>query len=171
MDTFTEVLDSVTSKGEKRMNTNQPQLNKSGSRSSLHVFLCHSSSDKLVVRNLYQHLRADGIDAWLDEEKLLPGQDWHLEIRKAVRSSHAVLVCLSQASINKIGFVNKEIKYALDVADEQPEGAIFIIPVKLEECVMPDRLRAWQWVNLFEPNGYERLMRALQTRAQALGLS
>ena len=29
----------------------------------------------------------DGVDryAWLDKKKLLPGQDWELEIRKAVR--------------------------------------------------------------------------------------
>jgi hypothetical protein len=152
------------------MNTNQTQTNDPLVQSHLRVFLCHSSSDKPVVRNLYQHLLADSIDPWLDEEKLLPGQDWHLEIRKAVRTSHAILVCLSQASINKIGFVNKEIKYALDVADEQPEGAIFIIPVNLEECVIPERLRAWQWVNYFEPNGYERLMRALYARKQALGI-
>src|SRR5437588_5151093 len=153
------------------MNTNQLRTNKLVSQPPLRVFLCHSSGDKLAVRNLYQRLQADGIDPWLDEEKLLPGQDWHLEIRKAVRNSHAVLVCLSSASINKIGFVNKEIKYALDVADEQPEGAIFIIPVKLEECVIPDRLRSWQWVNYFEPSGYERLMLALRARAQALGIS
>lgn len=153
------------------MNTNLPLRNNSISPSPLRVFLCYSSSDKAAVRNLFQRLLADSIDPWLDEEKLLPGQDWHLEIRKALRTSHAVIVCLSQASITKIGFVNKEIKYALDVADEQPEGAIFIIPVKLEECVIPDRLRAWQWVNFFEPNGYERLIWALYTRAQALGMS
>jgi hypothetical protein len=153
------------------MNTNQVQTNNPVSHSSLRVFLCHSSSDKLAVRNLYKRLKADGFDSWFDEEKLLPGQDWHLEIRKAVRASHAVIVCLSQASINKIGFVNREIKYALDIADEQPEGAIFIIPLKLEECDVPDRLRTWQWVNLFESSGYERLERALQARAQALGIS
>ncbi len=153
------------------MNTDQPHTSNLVTQSSLHVFLCHSSGDKLAVRNLYQRLRADHIDAWLDEEKLLPGQDWHLEIRKAVRNSHAIIICLSQASTTKIGFVNKEIKYALDVADQQPEGAIFIIPLKLEECVVPDRLRAWQWVNFFEPNGYEKLMLALQARAQALGIS
>jgi hypothetical protein len=153
------------------MDTTQLPTHSQVSPSPLRVFLCHSSGDKSAVRNLYQLLKVDGVDPWLDEEKLLPGQDWHLEIRKAVRTSHAILVCLSQNSINTVGFVNKEIKYALDATDEQPEGAIFIIPVKLEECIIPDRLRAWQWVNYFEPNGYERLMRALQVRAQALGIS
>jgi hypothetical protein len=153
------------------MNADQSPTNNLTARSPLRVFLCHSSGDKLEVRNLYQRLKSDLIDAWLDEEKLLPGQDWHLEIRKAVRNSHAIIICLSQASTTKIGFVNKEIKYALDIADQQPEGAIFIIPLKLEECVVPDRLRAWQWVNFFGPDSYEKLMQALKARAQALGLS
>jgi len=122
------------------------------------------------VRDLYSRLKANGIDPWLDEENLLPGQDWHLEIRKAVRATDAVIVCLSQGSICKVGFVNKEIKYALDVADEQPEGTIFIIPLKLEDCTVPERLRSWQWVNFFEPRGYERLMHALRERATTLGI-
>jgi len=137
----------------------------------LRVFLCHSSGDKPAVRELYQCLCADGIDAWLDEEKLLPGQDWQLEIPKAVRASDVVIVCLSRGSITKAGYVQKEIKFALDVADEQPEGAIFLIPARLEECEVPERLSRWQWVNLHESKGYERLMRALRTRAEALGIS
>jgi hypothetical protein len=134
----------------------------------LHVFLCHSSADKPAVRNLYRRLRKDGIDAWLDEEKLLPGQDWQLAIPKAVRDSDIVIVCLSRGSINRAGYIQKEIKFALDEADKQPEGAIFIVPLKLEQCDVPDRLSRWQWVNLFEKSGYERLMRTLRFRAESL---
>ena len=136
----------------------------------LHVFLCHSSGDKKTVRDLYNRLRKDGIDPWLDEENLLPGQKWQQEIPKAVRASDVVLVCLSKGAINKTGYLQKEIKYALDVADEQPEGAIFLIPIKLEECDIPDRLKEWQWVNIFETAGYERLLRALTSRATTLGI-
>lgn len=47
----------------------------------LRVFLCHSSQDKPIVRELYQRLIAEGwFDLWLDEEKLLPGHNWNLEI-------------------------------------------------------------------------------------------
>lgn len=127
----------------------------------LRIFLCHSSSDKPNVRELYQELRADGIDPWLDEEKLLPGQNWQLEVRKAVRSSDIVIVCLSRTAINKAGYIHKEIKYALDIADQQPEDTIFIIPVRFEECEVPERLCKWQWVDLFEDHGYEKLMNSL----------
>jgi TIR domain-containing protein/type VII secretion system (Wss) protein YukD len=137
----------------------------------LHIFICYSSNDKKAVHDLYNELRQCGFDAWLDENRLLPGQDWNLEIRKAVRNSNIVLVCLSRGSIGKAGFIQKEIKYALDVADEQPEGSIFLVPLKLEECDVPERLRQWQWVNFYEEQGLEKLLKALNTRARQLGLN
>ena len=107
----------------------------------LKVFLCHSKADKAKVRELYRRLIADGFDAWLDEEKLMPGQDWDLEIRKAVRKAGGCSYSLSllNGSITKAGYVQKEIHFALDVADEQPEGAVFIIPARLEDCQVPSR--------------------------------
>ncbi len=143
----------------------------SPSMRALRVFLCHSSNDKPIVRALYRRLSAENIDPWLDEEKLLPGQEWNQEISKAVRTSDVVIVCLSRGSIGKAGYVQKEIKYALDVADEQPEGTIFLIPLKLEACEVPERLRRWEWVNYFEENGYKRLMNALRARANTLGIT
>ena len=128
----------------------------------LRVFLCHSSGDKPIVRELYRRLRDDGIDPWLDEEDILPGQDWALEIPKAVRASDVVIICLSRVATTKAGYVQKEIKAALDIADEQPEGAIFLIPVKLEECDVPIRLQRLQWVNYYEESGYGRLLRSLK---------
>ncbi len=127
------------------------------------IFLCHASQDKAQVRDLYQRLRSDGFEVWLDTEDLLPGHDWDLKIRQAIRTSRTVLVCLSSTSSNKKGYVQKEIKHALDVADEQPEGSIFLIPVRLEHCEVPDRLRKWHWVDLFEESGYVKLIRALRS--------
>lgn len=137
----------------------------------LRIFLCHSSNDKAEVRSLYAKLLEDGFEPWLDEENLLPGQDWQREIPRAVRNSDIVIVCLSRGSINKSGYIQKEIKFALDIADEQPEGTVFIIPLRLEECEVPDRLSRWQWVNFFDNNGYARLKKSLEHRADADGLN
>lgn len=135
----------------------------------LRVFLCHSNGDKPVVRKLYQHLKQDGFAPWLDEEDLIPGQDWREEIPAAVRACNVVVVCLSKGSTTKEGYVQKEIKVALDVAQEKPEGTIFIIPARLEEDVnVPERLSQWHWVNLFQDSGYDKLIFALNTRANAL---
>jgi hypothetical protein len=136
---------------------------------SLRVFLCHSLDDKPAVRNLYQQLRIDGIVPWFDEENLLPGQNWEDEISKAIRDADVVLVCLSRNSVDRKGFVQKEIKLALDEADLQPADSIFVIPVRLQDCSVPERLSKLHWVNLFAERGYERLMQALQHRANQLG--
>ena len=138
-------------------------------RPSLQVFLCHSTTDKAAVRILHRSLKSDGFRPWLDEEDLIAGQDWELTIRNEVRASHVVIVCLSRAAVTKTGFVQREIRLALDVADEQPEGSIFLIPVKLEDCDVPSRLTKWHWVDLWTPHGYQELLRALKARAKELG--
>ena len=148
-----------------------PAISPLPSSRCLRVFLCHSSADKPTVRDLYQRLKSCNVDLWLDEIDLLAGQNWEYEIRKALRASDIVIVCLSHRSINKRGFVQKEIKFALDVADEQPEGTIFLIPLKLEECEIPERLKHLHYINLYEMQGFESLLRSLKTRASGVTLS
>jgi hypothetical protein len=132
--------------------------------SKLKIFLCHASEDKEKVRELYLRLSEQNFDLWLDEEKILPGQNWRFVISKAVKKSHVVIVCLSNKSVIKSGFVQKEIRYALDQADEQPENVIFVIPLKFEECDVPQRLNKWHWVNYFEMDGHKKLLKALKKR-------
>jgi hypothetical protein len=139
-------------------------------RGPLRVFLCHGSEDKPTVREIYSRLRGDGIDPWLDEIDILPGQDWDEEIRRAVRQSDVILVCISSSSASKSGYVQKEIRFALDLADEKPNRTIFIIPVKLEECDIPQALIRWQAVSYFKEDGYAKIVRALRTRSLECGI-
>lgn len=134
------------------------------------MFLCHSKDDKPKIRKLYNRLIADNFDVWLDEVKLMPGQDWDFEIKKAVRNSDTVVVCLSNSSTTKEGYIQKEIRFALDVADEKPEGTIFLIPARLENCSVPDRISRFQWVDLFEKSGYSKLKEALHLRIDDLSI-
>jgi TIR domain len=146
-------------------------LNRSGPDRRLRVFLCHSSEDKPVARDLYRRLLSDGFAPWLDEEELLPGQNWQEAIPAAVRAADVVIICLSQKSVGKEGFLQKEIREALNAAEEKPEGTIFVVPLKLEEVEVPRRLSRWQWADLSHESGYPRLVRALTTRANAIGIA
>ena len=142
----------------------------------LKVFLCHASDDKPIVRELYRQLCAEGwLDVWLDEEKLLPGQEWDLEIEKAVEEADVVLICLSSRCVDKEGYIQKELRFVLNIADQKPEGAIFIIPIRLNDCPVPRRLRNWQYVDYFPKDrrkwAYERILQSLKLRAARLGLS
>jgi hypothetical protein len=135
----------------------------------LRAFLSYASEDKEKVTELNKQLKSViGIDPWYDREKIFPGDEWGVAIGAAIKKCDVVLVCLSRKSITKEGYFQKEIKLALDVADEKPEDTIFIIPIKLEECNVPSRLSKWHWVNYFEDNAYDKLLVSLKRRAQAL---
>jgi len=139
-------------------------------RNGLSVFLCHCSENKPVVRKLKQQLESEAFNPWLDEEDIGPARIWDDEIQQALRKSQAIVVCLSQVFAHKEGFVQRELHYALEVAREKPEGTVFLIPVRLEECEIPRRLNTWQCIDLFEPGGYEKLKAALYERARQLGI-
>lgn len=141
----------------------------------LRVFLCHASQDKPAVRELYNRLTSEKwIEPWLDEENLLPGQDWELEIEKALDNSDAVIVSLSTRSVSKEGYVQKELRVVLDIALEKPEGTIFVLPVRLDDCERPRRLRPLHGVDYFPPErrdwAYTQILRSLEMRAKALGV-
>lgn len=102
------------------------------------IFLCHASEDKPQVRDVYQRLaEIPEFEPWLDEEEILPGQDWDYEIERALGQSDFVMVFLSERSVGKIGYVQREFRWAMRHAEEMPEGYIHtIVPIRLEHrCV------------------------------------
>lgn len=135
----------------------------------LNVFLCHSSSDKPMARKIYHQLEEiRNVKPWFDEVDILPGEDWEPAIKRAVRNSHVVIVCMSKSSVRKEGFLQKEIRIAIDVELEKPENTIFIIPLKLEECEVPDRLSSFQWVKY--PEDWGKLVLSLNRRGGDFGI-
>lgn len=136
----------------------------------LKVFLCHASQDKPVVHELSRRLSGEGwIDPWVDEKKLLPGQDWRLSIEEAVETSDIVIICLSTNSVSKEGHVQKELRYAREIALEKPEEALFLVPVRLDECEVPRGLRFYQWADYFgekQEETYQALLKSLELRLE-----
>lgn len=130
------------------------------------IFISYARSDYDKALELYTFLKNRGFSPWLDKKDLLPGQEWKAEIKQAIRESVVFIACLSNSSVNKQGFVQVELKDGLDVAEEMPEGVIYIIPVRLDECDVPSRLEKYQWMDYFEPDELEKLIRAIQFRVK-----
>ncbi len=129
------------------------------------VFLVYAHADKKTVYKLFARLTKAGVKVWLDSERLQPGQDWQSEIRNALLNSDLVLVCLSRNFNKQQGYRHEELKLALQKASLLMRDEIFIIPVRLEKCAMPETLRHLQRVDLFETSGYKKLLQTLmQTR-------
>ncbi|MEW6084933.1 MAG: toll/interleukin-1 receptor domain-containing protein [Chloroflexota bacterium] len=131
------------------------------STKQVHVFLIHAHSNRDAVHNLHHRLRRDGIDAWLDVERLRPGDDWQKEIQRAILKSDVVIVCLSRAFNELHGYRHEELKLALKKASLLVDE-VFVIPVRLEDCDMPESLQHLHRVDLFKAGGYKKLVKALK---------
>ena len=126
------------------------------------IFLIHAHSDRETVHKLYQRLSRDGLNIWLDAERLQPGQDWRNEIRNALLKCDVVIVCLSHNFDKQHGYRHEELKLALEKASFLPADEVFIIPARLDECEMPESLRHLHRVDLFKAGGYKKLVGALR---------
>jgi hypothetical protein len=91
-----------------------------------------------------------------------------------VEEADVIIVCLSSNSVTKEGYVQRELKYALDIALEKPEGTIFVIPLRLDNCDPPRRLRGWHYADYFPEShrdrAYRQLLMSLHNRANTLGI-
>ncbi|TRU07303.1 MAG: TIR domain-containing protein [Microcystis sp. Msp_OC_L_20101000_S702] len=137
-------------------------------KSEIQIFLAHASEDKPAVLALYNRLKQAGYKPWLDEEDLIAGQIWRDEIPKAIKASQIFLACLSGKSA-KQGYIQRELRIALDTLGQMLPGTIFFIPMRLEECEIPDLRSAEVGLNLrdihrldyWKENGFEQLERAI----------
>lgn len=142
-----------------------------GSREKLIPFISYSKIDSAYVREFAAKLKSEGwIDPWFDEEDILPGQIWQDRVTHGVSNSHAVIIFLSKAAVASEGYFHKEIRLALDTAAEKPEGTIFIIPIRLDECSVPQMLQKYQYVDYFgsdqqKERTYSNLIISLKLRA------
>jgi len=132
-------------------------------RRDIKVFVCYAKEDFKQVHPIYQRLNNETYSPWMDKENIVGGQDWDLEIIKAIEQSNFFLACLSKHSVSKEGYVQKELKMGLEVLDRQPPDNIYLIPVRLDNCVVPQRFKRLQWVDFFQSNGMEELLKAIDT--------
>lgn len=132
------------------------------------VFISYAREDSEIAQRLFHDLRRIGVSAWFDTQNLRPGEDWQRAIRKAIEESTYFLALISQHSTRKRGFVQKEIRYALEVLDKLPPDQIFVIPVRLGECEPQyERIQSLNYVDLFRSydDGIERILQFLATSA------
>jgi hypothetical protein len=125
------------------------------------VFLSYSRVDKERVMQIYKLLDECGAEPWIDRQALLGGEDWEYSIKRQMRESHRVLVFLSCASVQKAGYFWSEIRLAAKIADEQPQGTSFIVPLLLDNCKLPDILHQWNAIDLTQTDAEARILQAL----------
>jgi hypothetical protein len=93
----------------------------------------------LTLQKDRKDLKDAGLNPWLDKEEILPGQNWENQIEDAISKSRYFIPLFSKTSVEKIGYVQSEFKFALEVLKRYPPNKIFYIPVRLDDCEIPYR--------------------------------
>lgn len=100
-----------------------------GAVPNFNVFFAHASADKARARELYRLLVPD-LTVFLDEETLLPGDEWDREIPKAQRKSTMTVVLVSKAA-ERAFYLRDEIASAIALHRAHPEEHR-LVPVFLD---------------------------------------
>lgn len=114
------------------------------------VFLSHASEDKeRFVLDFARQLRENGVDVWLDQWEMKPGDSLVDKIfEEGLKDARAVIIVLSATSIQK-PWVREELNAA--VVNRISRGTR-LIPVVIDHCEVPESLRStvWQKVDSFD---------------------
>jgi hypothetical protein len=127
------------------------------------VFISYAKEDYPYALALYEHLLAHNYTPWLDKQSLLAGSNWDLEIKRALREADFIILLLSSISVSKKGYVQKEYKLALQYWEMRPEEDIFIIPLLIDDCQVPNSLSIFQWLR-YEDSAFKSILKSLETQ-------
>src|SRR6266404_2312869 len=120
----------------------------------LKIFISYDSADAERVRDLHDWLISEpGLDPWLDKVSIKPGQTWERVLQRALKNAQVAIVCLSNRALKNRGNFYGESEFIRKRALSKPEDAVYVIPVKLEECGPSKRFARWQMVDLYASDG------------------
>ncbi len=137
-------------------------------RDMKHVFVSYCHENKAIVDRLCQSLASHDIHIWLDRDKIGPGTPWKQAIQQAIQHGDFFIACFStEVTARNQTYMSEELKVAIEELHQRPVDKAWFIPVKLNECEIPDidigggeTLRDLQYVDLHRnwDAGIQRLL-------------
>ncbi|MEF9605479.1 toll/interleukin-1 receptor domain-containing protein, partial [Paracoccus sp. PXZ] len=127
------------------------------------IFLSYVSQDRDRVNPYYELLESKGFDVWIDHKRILPGQNWNYEIRTALDRADQIIIFISENSVDKRGYAQREISIALEKLEEKLLSDIYIIPILLDDVDPPNILKKLHYLKSNGRNVSAELLRSIET--------
>lgn len=133
-----------------------------------YAFISYVREDCERVDRLQVSLESAGIRVWRDTRDLWPGQDWKMEVRRAITSGDlAFIACFSEHTDRRAAtYQNEELILAAQQMRLRKPGQAWLIPVRFAECVTPSydlgagrSLDSIQHIDLFDGSWEHELPR------------
>ena len=146
-----------------------------------HIFISYVRENQENVDRLCSALGSYSLKVWLDREDILPGRRWCTAIRHAIQQGAYFLACFSKEySTRQRTYMNAELALAIDELRKRPYETSWFIPVRLADCIIPDReigggesLADLQWVDLFQDwdAGIRKILQCVTLRRDPFRIS
>ena len=144
--------------------------------SGIKIFLAYAEVDEVEVRELYFQLKENGYQPWMEAEDIEAGQNRQDAIDNAIGEADLFIACFSSDSVDQSGELMKLLRRGLDLTAEATVGEIYLIPLKFDECEIPNlrenqyglRLKDYQELDYWLNDGWERLVWAIELKINAL---
>jgi hypothetical protein len=136
------------------------------------IFISYARTDVEIVREIYESLLNKKYNPWMDIYSIKGGENWFRAITKAIDGCEIFLAILSNNSVSRRGVIQKELKKALDKWDGMLPDDIFIIPIRIDDCPIPDLLKHIHVLDWEDGKGKNKLLEAIRVglaRRQADG--
>lgn len=102
------------------------------------VFLSYARQDADLARQVARALKSHGLEPWLDETEIAPGDDLLARVAEAVEQADVFCLALTPMALTK-RWVMVELRMALSAEIER--GKPTVIPMLLLDCEIPVELR------------------------------
>ncbi len=135
---------------------------------TLKVMISYPSEKLNDARKVYNYLAPLGLDVWFDKESLVAGDNWDREISEAIHNAELVVLISSDETVKKPGVVQRELNKVLERVSDLPIGSNYIINIRTESVALPRELSKYQWIDLFEDDWSNRLLRAVLKKFKQL---
>lgn len=118
------------------------------------VFISYAREDLPAVQQIKAGLEAAGITTWFDMDRLEVGDDYDRKIRTNIgRCSYFIPVVSATTQRRLEGYFRREWSYAMDRSRNMADGAVFILPVSIDDttaaaALVPDKFKALHFTQL-----------------------
>jgi hypothetical protein len=130
------------------------------SEEASYVFICFSSSDDVIAREVVQRMEADGLKCWISLRDVPPGHNYQESIINALEGARGVVFLFSEFS-SASGETKKELSVAGSL--NMPVFPLRLTPITPTGALRYE-LATRQWVDLFpdREQGFRRLIAAVR---------
>lgn len=103
------------------------------------IFVSYNHEDSVEVDGLCGDLESAGIRTWRDIDRLLPGDDWKMAIRRAIKRGTGFIACFSLGSEDRsLSYMREKLNLAIEQLRQRPADSGWFMPVLLSDANVPD---------------------------------